>query len=223
MKGEVFLEAMGDIDEKYLLSAQARFAALAADGTPAQSPWASRHPLLMRVAVVFLVCSLLFGSVLALSPAARAEVLQWLEARRENGVLDLLFYGEAAEEELPPRYGLSPLPPAYTMQEEEDCWIPRHRSFSYTEEGGNTIHLLYGWMAEGVAFQYYTGVPPRAITVQGCPGTLIGQGEAGKPGYVVWMNEEEDLHFMLSAALPDAELLHLAETVTLMETGGSTP
>ena len=57
-----------------------------------------------------------------------------------------------------------------------------------------------------------------SVSVNGCDGYLIIPREAGCNNTITWSDAESNLHFTIDAPLGREDILHIAESVHLVET-----
>lgn len=168
-----------------------------------RSPW---QMALQRVAVIFLVVVVFFGSLM-LVPQVRAETARvfraWFTTHTEfslsgSGAENTVFY---------PTY----LPDGFTESRTISSASNLTVIFTRGEES-----LIFNVIQnrEGTAAMLNTeDCREQAVSVGGLPATLYGSSREDYPSYLVWASGDEDILFILTAELPEAELIKIAESV----------
>lgn len=168
-----------------------------------------------RAAAVLLFVSVGFGSLLAASPTVRAALLQWVTEWYETHIT-YRYTGEDMAGPMP-RYEITELPEGYAEVESERIDWPGQVDIVYrNEETGETIYLGYMQMCQGSAFQVViedTEITP--VTVNGLDGQFF-KTEKGERNLVTWIDPEHGLHFSIDAPLDKEGILHIAESVSLV-------
>lgn len=174
--------------------------------------------VLQRAAVILLVASLGFGSVMAISPTVRATVVQWITEWYEEHIT-YRYAGEEVAGAMP-RYEITDLPEGYV----ESCRIelPNMVSIEYLRENGETntgISLTYTYMQDGSASDFLTeGAEVIPIIVNGLNGQLILKSDADSSNSTVtWIDGEMHIQFEVSSFMKKEGILHIAESVSLVE------
>lgn len=174
--------------------------------------------VLQRAAVILLVVSLGFGSVMAISPTVRAAVVQWITEWYEEHIT----YRYAGEEiaGAMPQYEIMALPEGYV----ESCRIelPNIVSIEYLRENDETntgISLTYTYMQDGSASDFLAeGAEVIPIIVNGLNGQLILNSDVGSSNSTVtWIDGEMHIQFEVSSFMEKKGILHIAESVSLVE------
>lgn len=158
-------------------------------------------------------CLLLFGTLMAASPAARAVVRNWWIQQTETGWFSYMFTGEQRTDELP-LYEIRTLPDGYAAAEDETFLFSLYRHTIYQNEDGQEIVLTYGDMFQGAELRIYTeDMDQTTVAVNGYQGVLLTPKSGDGAGYLVWMDDTAGLQFILKADLSREELLSMAESV----------
>ena len=174
--------------------------------------------VLQRAAVILLVVSLGFGSVMAISPTVRAAVVQWITEWYEEHIT----YRYAGEEiaGAMPQYEIMALPEGYV----ESCRIelPNIVSIEYLRENDETntgISLTYTYMQDGSASDFLAeGAEVIPIIVNGLSGQLILMSNSElSNNTVTWIDGENNIQFEVSAFMGREDILHIAESVILVK------
>ena len=167
---------------------------------------------LRMVACILLALATLFGSVMALSPSARAWVVRmYIEWREESTKFS--FFG-SGEENLTPKDWR----PSYTpIGFDEVDAIPTTGStkVTYMDVSGHKIYFIYRQLHNYGAFNIDNehGTVQDAV-VGDCSATLFVADNEGYRNRLVWTNNEFDTAFMLSGTINTDELLKMANSVT---------
>ena len=220
-------------------AAAVEFAAELADTSPAEaSPrllrsmtamlndpngWARRRrrPLWRRlartVAVILLALSLSLGALMAVSPTVRATVGRWVAEWYETHVL-FRFSGEYEGDPLAPmpRYEITAMPEGY----EQLRTIEHVGSYGviYANEKDEWLMFDYQRMTQGSAHGFSTeNVIIFEVKVKGCPAQLFRSLDPEVSSGVIWFDENSGLSFYVDGFFDDLELLHIAESVCLVD------
>ena len=170
-------------------------------------------------ACLALVCAVALGGVLTLSPAVRAEVAQWVRTWTGR-MVSYHFGGTPAQEELP-WYEIGDPLEGYVKREREWNGDQTHTSVYYYNRAGERIWFSYDRMREDFALGMRTeGVEMeiQQVTVNGCPGDLYLIKDGSKSNVVIWMDQDAGIVFLIDAWASKEELLHMAESVDLVQT-----
>lgn len=170
-----------------------------------------------KVAIVLLVISVGFGTIMVASPTARAAferlVREWYETH-----ITYRYAGENTSGILP-RYRISVLPERYFEYQREE--IPSFTQIIYqNDDNGEQIWLSYIYMQQGAATDFVAeGLEISPITVNGMAGELHLSKDLNKEdNTITWINEEANLQFIVDAPLDRDDILRIAESVLLEET-----
>lgn len=169
-----------------------------------------------RAAVVLLIVSIGLGSLLAASPTARAALVQWVTEWYETHIT-YRYTGEDMAGAMP-QYEITELPEGYAEAESERVEWPEQVDIVYrNDETGKTIYLDYIHMHQGAATDFVLeDVEISPVTVNGLDGRFF-KTEKGERNLVAWIDPEHGLHFTIEAPFDKADILHIAESVSLVE------
>lgn len=174
--------------------------------------------VIQRAAVILLVASLGFGSIMAISPTVRAAVVQWITEWYEEHIT----YRYAGEEitGAMPQYEIMDLPEGYV--ESRRIELPNMVSIEYLRENGETntgISLTYTYMQDGSASDFLTeDAEVIPIIVNGFNGQMVLKDDsAPSNNTVTWIDGENNIQFEVSAFMGQEDILHIAESVSLVE------
>ena len=183
-------------------------------------PWAKRRgrPIwkktLQRVAAVFLAVFIGFGGAMAISPTVRAAVTQWITEWYETHIV-YRYSGEDIQGEMP-QYEIADLPEGY--QETSRNIGPAAVSIIYENEEYDMICLDYTFMQEGAANLIVSeGFQMEDVLINEHEGTLFVPDDPQDMSSLTWIDPEENIQFTLNASLPQNDILHIAETVSLVK------
>ena len=180
----------------------------------------SNHPHLNRVlrmaASFALVILISGGSILALSPTARAAVIGWLFAQ-EGNVFSYRSMGEKTESNMMLKYDLPEVPEGYFLWQEiveEDQGI-----ILYAEE--ETGHLLKITCTpnDGTGAMFLVTTTEQKETVQIGEITAdfyLSESEDVASG-LAWVDPENDYLICLDGFFSKEELIEMAESLVKME------
>lgn len=171
-----------------------------------------------QAAVVLLILSIGFGSLLSVSPTVRAALLQWVTEWYETHIT-YRYTGEDMTGATP-QYEITELPEGYAEAESERVEWPGQVDIVYrNEETGKTIYLNYMLISQGGAsyFDIEKDSKIEHVKVNGLDGQFFGKTD--KPdmlNMVTWIDPEHGLHFSIDAPLDKENILHIAESVSLV-------
>ena len=167
-----------------------------------------------RAAAVILAALVGMGAWLAVDQEARAMVSQWIRTVYESSVI-YRFFGAASEGELPD-YRPAWVPDGYV--EVQSLRTESERVLVY-QSSDSAFTLTYHWMDETKAGALDgTSGESEAVSVQGNTGYYYPSADPGSTNDLIWTDESSGLVFILSAYLPEHDILHIAESVELSDT-----
>lgn len=171
--------------------------------------------VVQQVAVILLIVSVGFGSLLAVSPTVRAVLLQWVTEWYETHIT-YRYTGEDMAGAMP-QYEITELPEGYAEVESERIEWPEQVDIVYrNEETGKTIYLNYTHMHQGAATDFVVeDAEISPVTVNGLDGRFF-KTEKGERNLITWIDPEYGLHFTMDAPFDKADILHIAERVSLV-------
>lgn len=175
--------------------------------------------VLQKVAMILLVFSLSLGSLMAVSPTVRAAVVRWVTEWYETHVV-YRFSGEQITDEMP-QYEVTDLPEGYAEIERVE-W-PSYVSIIYqnvNDENASWIYLQYIYMQQGASGNFgIENADIIPVTVNGLEGQLyLNRDAEGADSTITWIIPDENILFAVSAALNTDDILHMAESVSLVKT-----
>ena len=182
--------------------------------------WANRRSrpvwkrTMQRVAAVFLAIFIGFGGVMAISPTVRAAVINWITEWYETHIV-YRYTGEDIQGKMP-QYEITGLPEGY--QETIRDIVPAAVSIVYENEDHDLIYLDYTYMEDGVANLVMTeDYHTEDVSINGCDGTLFIPNDPQNMKTLTWIDQKENIQFTLNASLLKVDILHMAESVSLVE------
>ena len=176
--------------------------------------------VVQKAAVILLVFSLSLGSLMAVSPTVRAAVVRWVTEWYETHVV-YRFSGEQIADEMP-QYEVTDLPEGYAETERVE-W-PSYVSIIYqkvNDENAPWIYLQYIYMQQGASSNFeIENADIIPVTVNGLEGQLyLTKDSEQSDSTITWIDPNENILFAVSAALGADDILHTAESVSLVKTG----
>ena len=170
-----------------------------------------------RVAVILLVVTISFGSVMAVSPTVRAAVLQWITEWYETYV-SYRYTQEAPLPESMPEYEITALPEGYEENISERVEWPNYVQRRYENADGEVILFDYIYMTDGSITSIETdGAATVAVTVNGHEGLFFCSEDSEADSTISWIDTDQNLHFTIHAGMEQDDILPMAESVSLSE------
>lgn len=175
---------------------------------------------LQKVAVILLVFSLSLGSVMAVSPTARAAVIRWVTEWYEAHIV-YRYSGEQITDEIP-QYEIVDLPEGYVEDESKRIEWPEYISFTYynpNKENDQGIVFDYTYMSQGGVADFVTDESEIiSVAVNGMKGQLfLAEDWENTRSTITWIDTDDNIQFTLMAALNENDILHMAESVSLVK------
>ena len=171
-----------------------------------------------RVAAILLVAFISFGSVMVASPTARAMVLQWFREWYET-YISYRYTQEGSVPETMPEYTITALPEGYKENISERVEWSNFVQYRYESADGSPIIFDYIYMETGAISNIETeGTETIEVMVNGCEGVIfLPASPEKKDCTLTWINAEENLQFTIHASMNQSEILHMAESVKLIQ------
>lgn len=171
--------------------------------------------ILHRAAMILLVLTVGFGTVMLTMPTVRAAVLKWVVEVYETYVL-YRYSGESPYEEVP-AYTITDLPEGFV--ETERAALGEIMDITYENAEGDAIWFSYATMSDGTITSFDTeGVETDHVIILGNQGQFLQSSDANVFNTLTWLDEELQLHFIIDSNFERMEMLHMAESVSLVET-----
>lgn len=171
-----------------------------------------------QAAVVLLIISLGFGSLLAASPTVRAGFLQWIAEWYETHVTYRYTGTDMAG--AMPQYEITELPEGYAEVESERIEWPNQINIVYrNEKDGKTIYLNYIHMTQGAVTDFVVDdAEILPVMVNRFDGQLFLRTDwKNKWNTVIWIDPDNELQFFVEARLDKTDILDIAESVSLVK------
>ena len=168
-----------------------------------------------KAAVILLVFSLSLGSLMAVSPTVRAAVVRWVTEWYETHIV-YRYSGEDISGEMP-QYEISGLPQDYTeiIRDVYEASV----SVVYESPSGSMICLDYTYMQQGAANIIAPGDDEILdVTVNGIQGQFFLPHDPADAKTITWIDADSNLQFVVKAFCSETDILHIAESVSLVKT-----
>ena len=196
---------------------QRQMAAMLSDPLKWERRWA--RPLwknvVQKAAVILLVFSLSLGSLMAVSPTVRAAVVRWVTEWYETHIV-YRYSGEDISGEMP-QYEISGLPQDYTeiIRDVYEASV----SVVYESPSGDMICFDYTHMQQGAANIIAPGDDEILdVTVNGIQGQFFLPHDPADAKTITWIDADSNLQFVVKAFCSETDILHIAESVSLVKT-----
>ena len=175
---------------------------------------------LQKVAMILLVFTLSLGSLMVVSPTVRAAVVRWVTEWYETHIV-YRYSGEQITGEMP-QYEITDLPEGYAEVESKRIEWPDYISFTYynpDKENDQGIIFDYTYMSQGGVADFVTEDSETiSVTVNGLKGQLfLAKVWENTRSTLTWIDADNNIQFTLMAALNETDILHMAESVSLVK------
>ncbi|WP_409969898.1 DUF4367 domain-containing protein [Bengtsoniella intestinalis] len=181
--------------------------------------WAKRYgrPLwkryLQTAAAVLLVCTMSLGTLMAVSPTARAAVLRWATEWYETHIV-YRYAGEASSDELPQYHIGTPLGSYIELTR---IVTPNLISVTYQNDDGTVLFFTYIYMADGTAWGFVTDdMDVTAIAIDNNEGYLFIAQNAEDTNAITWVDAELNIQFTIDGFATASELQMMAESIEII-------
>lgn len=201
MNTQLFSDAMGELNEKYVMEAvsyQRKTKSLS-------RVWLS------RVASILLVFLLTGSAILTFSVEARAAFFGWVREQVDS-FYHYFFEGENVADE-PEGYELSWIP--------EDCVfvtsyeIPGGKSYIYTDEKDSLICFSYQSGTEsGHLFVDSVKAERIEVEVNGCAAEIARYKDDAETDHIIWTDSTNKILFYITGHFDQETFIKMAESVT---------
>ena len=120
-----------------------------------------------------------------------------------------------------PQYTITDLPDGYVEDSEqnisEDDFVCK---VYYNEESDRSIYFDYAYMQQGTAWTYVTEDAENiAVTVNGLEGEMFLTDDwENTRNTITWFDPQTNIQFSLNANVNQDDILHIAESVSLLKT-----
>ena len=175
---------------------------------------------LQKVAMILLVFTLSLGSLMVVSPTVRAAVVRWVTEWYETHIV-YRYSGEQITGEMP-QYEITDLPEGYAEVESKRIEWPDYISFTYynpNKENDQGIIFDYTYMSQGGVADFVTEDSETiSVTVNDLKGQLFFSKDwENTRSTLTWIDADNNIQFTLMAALNETDILHMAESVSLVK------
>ena len=175
----------------------------------------ANHPVIYKLpkyaACFVLVIALAGGTWLTVDVEARAAFFAWVREQYEAFV-EYRFIGEAPQESEIVDYELAWLPEGFSLQKEQS--LGNSSYLTYANDSGQRILFSY-LQGDDVTSLFmmadYTEV--QSVQIGNVEADFYQASRETSPNGLVWVSEEENMCFCITASLPKDTLLKLAEGV----------
>ena len=168
-----------------------------------------------KAAVILLVFSFSLGSLMAVSPTVRAAVVRWVTEWYETHIV-YRYSGEDISGEMP-HYEISGLPQGYIeiIRDVYEASV----SVVYESPNGDMICFDYTHLQQGAANIIAPGDDEIIdVTVNGIQGQLFLPHDPADAKTITWIDADSNLQFVVKAFCSETDILHIAESVSLVKT-----
>lgn len=175
--------------------------------------------VIQKAAVILLVFSLSLGSLIAVSPTVRAAVVRWVTEWFDTHIT-YRYSGETLIGEMP-QYEITDLPKGYVEDENQRIEGPNYVGIVYrseTDADADPIYFDYMYMQQGSASDYAVeDTTILQVTVNGMEGYLyLTTIPEQSDSTITWIDSANNIQFSVDAALDEVGILHIAESVSLV-------
>ena len=165
-----------------------------------------------KAAIILLVAALGLGSVMVVSPTARAAVVRWVLEVYETHIV-YRYFGEQPAESMQ-HYELTKLTDGYKETDRIEGEV--FGSVLYENGVGGIICFDYNYMYQGAAGIYDSNENEvRDIKVNGIDGLLFVPHDPEGMLTVTWIDERANVQFCIVATHDEKEILRIAENIRL--------
>lgn len=173
-----------------------------------------QHAVWRYAAALLLTVTLTFGAVMAVSPQARAAVVQWVRTVYENSVV-YRFFNPAPQGALP-RYELTWLPEGFTEMD-MFCNEEYYSAIYENEETGQVIIFEYQFMQDGTSV---TNTPEEGssitqVEVNGLRGEYYQAPDDADGNLLQFIDETANIVFKISGNIDRDGIFNIAEGMIL--------
>lgn len=173
-----------------------------------------KHPIfyhcIKSAAVLLLLITVCFGSVLAFSAEAREFVFGWV--RERSGNFYYFHFSGEAESNCPTQYYPGWLPDGYVLDSVTES--PGGKSYCYFDQDGWIATFIYSTNAEELElFIQCIDFEQKNVLINGSPGTLYLAPDDSNSSEMIWIDEASDTLFSLSAHVSEDIMIKIAENI----------
>ena len=171
---------------------------------------------LKRVAVILLVISLAFGSLMVVSPTARATFIRWVTEWYETHVT-YRYAGDDMVGDIP-EYTITELPEGYVENQEERIATQIQVSILYQSDTGYPITLHYIYIQQGAASQFVLDSTDEVVidNINEYEAYIfVATDQENDSNAITWIDTQSNIQFTIQAQMSADDLVHMAESVSL--------
>ena len=206
MTAQTFSDALGEIDEKYIMEA------ITYEGKPTRRADNPIRHRIVRAAACILLAALLGGTVLAISPEARAAFVGWVREVYETWFV-YKYHGKNYESG-DVVYRPSWLPDGYTETSTPDLY--EQEVIVYKNADGSLLIFGYSQNAMDLYVSRDEAII-RQTTVRGNAAELYLYEIEDAFSSLVWTDADSGLIFWITSTLDGETMVKIAESVTAQE------
>lgn len=167
---------------------------------------------LRMVACILLALATLFGSVMALSPSARAWVMRMYTEWKEQSAV-FFFFSDQSGVPVPSNWRPSYIPEGFDSEEAVDTASVTRIVYSNKSTNDNIYFRycpLYNNSSLNIDNEHMI---IEEVSLHSGMATLFLSDDASYQSHLTWMNEEEDIAFSISGFIDSQELIKMADSV----------
>lgn len=183
--------------------------------------WAKKKTIPMwktiaqKVAVVLLIISLSFGTLMVCNPTVWATFTRWVTEWYETHIV-YRYAGESTSKDMP-QYEIAELPEGFVESDRTE--LPRMTNISYTNKAGDVITFNYIFMGRGGAVSFdIKDSDVLDIVVNHMEGQFFESKLPGNFNTITWVDTKQNIQFDISGTYSYIDILHMAESVSLVKT-----
>ena len=157
------------------------------------------------------------GSLMVVSPTARATFIRWVTEWYETHVT-YHYAGDDMVGDLP-EYTITELPEGYVENQEERIATQIQVSILYQSDTGYPITLHYIYLQEGAASQFVLDSTDDVVidNVNGYEAYIFAAtGQENDSNAITWIDPQSNIQFTVQAQMSTDDLVHMAESVSLV-------
>lgn len=166
---------------------------------------------LRMVACILLALATLFGTVMAVSPSARAWVVRMYTEWREESTM-FTFWGSQPGSSEPADWRPNTLPEGY--DEFSVDTVGSIIRITYKDASGKKLYFSYRSFHNNGAFSVDNEhAESISIDINNSTATLFVSNDTQYQSHIAWMDKAEDVAFLISGFVDSQELITTAESV----------
>lgn len=175
----------------------------------------ANHPVIYQLpkyaACFVLVVALASGTWLTIDVEARVAFFAWVREKYEAFV-EYRFIGEAPQESEIVDYELAWLPEGFSFQKEQS--LGNSTFLTYANDSGQRILFSYLQGDDATSlFMMADYTEVQSVQVGNAKADFYLASQETSPNGLVWVSENENVCFCITASLPKETILKLAESV----------